>query len=177
MHIETPILWLPDAKSWLIWKDPDAGKDRGREERGTRMRWLVASPTWWTWVWVDSGSWWRTGRPGVLQFMGSQRVRHSWATELNGEMQMLRDSLVAQLVKNLPAMRETWVWSLAGEGKGYPLQYSGREHSTDCRVHGVAKSWTRLSDFHFQNANRQFMYFLIQIRQGLGYCIGLLILD
>ena len=37
----------------------------------------------WTWVWVNSGSWWWTGRPGVLQFMGSQRVWHEWATELN----------------------------------------------------------------------------------------------
>ena len=37
----------------------------------------------WTWVWVNSGSWWWTGRPGVLQFMGSQRVGHDWATELN----------------------------------------------------------------------------------------------
>ena len=43
----------------------------------------VASPTQWTWVWVNSESWWWTGRPGVLQFMGSQRVRHDWATELN----------------------------------------------------------------------------------------------
>ena len=43
----------------------------------------MASPTQWTWVWVDSGSWWWTGRPGVLQFMGSRRVRHNWATELN----------------------------------------------------------------------------------------------
>ena len=43
----------------------------------------MASPTRWTWVWVDSGSWWWTGRPGVLQFMGSQRVGHDWATELN----------------------------------------------------------------------------------------------
>ena len=42
-----------------------------------------ASPTRWTRVWVNSGSWWWTGRPGVLQFMGSQRVRHDWATELN----------------------------------------------------------------------------------------------
>ena len=41
----------------------------------------MASPTQWTWVWVDSRSWWWTGRPGVLQFMGSQRVRHDWATE------------------------------------------------------------------------------------------------
>ena len=43
----------------------------------------MASPTQWTWVWVDSGSWWWTGRPGVLRSMGSQTVRHDWATELN----------------------------------------------------------------------------------------------
>ena len=43
----------------------------------------MASPTRWTWVWVNSRSWWWTGRPGMLQFMGSQRVRHDWVTELN----------------------------------------------------------------------------------------------
>ena len=43
----------------------------------------MASLTQWTWVWVNSGSWWWTGRPGVLQFMGLQRVGHNWATELN----------------------------------------------------------------------------------------------
>ena len=43
----------------------------------------MASPTWWTWIWPSSGSWWWTGRPGVLQFMGSQRVRDDGATELN----------------------------------------------------------------------------------------------
>ena len=43
----------------------------------------MASPTQWTWVWVDSRSWWRTERPGVLWFIGSQSVRHDWATELN----------------------------------------------------------------------------------------------
>ena len=43
----------------------------------------MASPTWWTWVWASSGSWWWTGKPGVLQSMGSQRVGHAWATELN----------------------------------------------------------------------------------------------
>ena len=43
----------------------------------------MASPTQWTWVWVNSGSWWWTGRPGVLRSMGSQRVGHDWATELN----------------------------------------------------------------------------------------------
>ena len=43
----------------------------------------MASPTRWAWVWVNSGSWWWTGRPGVLRFMGLQRVGHDWATELN----------------------------------------------------------------------------------------------
>ena len=43
----------------------------------------MASPTQWTWVWVNSGSWWWTGRAGVLQSMGSQRVGQDWATELN----------------------------------------------------------------------------------------------
>ena len=42
-----------------------------------------ASSTQWKWVWVNSGRWWRTGKPGVLQSMGSQRVRHDWTTELN----------------------------------------------------------------------------------------------
>jgi len=67
---ETLVLWPPHVKSWLIGKDSDAGRD-----------WM-ASLTRWTWVWVNSGSWWWTGRPGVLRFMGSQRVGHDWATEL-----------------------------------------------------------------------------------------------
>ena len=45
----------------------------------------MASPTQWTWVWVNSGSWWWTGRPGMLQSAGVQRVRCDWATELNWE--------------------------------------------------------------------------------------------
>ena len=47
----------------------------------------MASLTQWTWVWVDSRSWWWTGRPGVLQFIGSQGVRHDWATELTEYVQ------------------------------------------------------------------------------------------
>ena len=43
----------------------------------------MTSPTRWTWVWASTGSWWWTGKPGVLQFMGSQRVGHDWVTELN----------------------------------------------------------------------------------------------
>ena len=54
---------------------------RRRNDRGWDG-WM-ASPTQWTWVWVNTRSWWWTGRPGVLQSMGSQRVLHSWVTELN----------------------------------------------------------------------------------------------
>ena len=73
-----------DVKNWLIRTDPDAGKDWRQEEKGT-TGWdgLMASPTQWTWVWASSRSWWWTGRSGVLQFMGLQRVRHDWGTELN----------------------------------------------------------------------------------------------
>ena len=80
---ETPILWPPAIKNWLIGKDwcwerfkMGEGDDRGWDG------WM-ASPTQWTWVWVNSGSWWWTGRPGVLQSMGSERVGHDWATEVN----------------------------------------------------------------------------------------------
>ena len=81
---EAPIFWPPDEKSWLIRKDPDAGKDWRQEEKGMRGwdGWM-ASLTQWTWVWASSGSWWWTGRPGVLQSMESQKVGHDRATELN----------------------------------------------------------------------------------------------
>ena len=57
----------------------------GSGGEGIDRRWdgWMASPTRWTWVWVNSRSWWWTGRPVVLQFMGSQRVGHDWMTELN----------------------------------------------------------------------------------------------
>ena len=65
----------------------------GRRRRGQqRMRWLdgitgwMASLSGWTWVWVNSGSWWWIGKPGVLRFMRVQRVGHDWATELNKEI-------------------------------------------------------------------------------------------
>ena len=79
---ETLILWPLDAKNWLTGKDPDAGKDWRREEMGT-TGWdgWTASLTQQTWVWANFGRYWRTGRPGVLQSMGSQRVGHDWATE------------------------------------------------------------------------------------------------
>ena len=85
-------VWPPDVKSWLIWKDPDAGKDRGQEEKGTTEEEKGTTEEEMAgWhhrlnghgFWVDSGSWWWTGRPGVLRFMGSQKVGHDWVTELS----------------------------------------------------------------------------------------------
>ena len=87
-------------------------------------KWLILKinkeplKTWWTWVWVNSGSCWWTGRPGVLWFMGSQGVRHNWATELNWS-----DPLQYSCLEN-SMDRGTW----------------------QAPAHGVTKSWTRLRD-------------------------------
>ena len=61
------------------------GKIEGKRRRGWHRGWdgWMLSPTQWTWVWVNSRSWWWTGRPGVLQSTRSQRVWHNWVTELN----------------------------------------------------------------------------------------------
>ena len=74
----------PHAKSWLIGKDSDASEGLGAGGEGDDRGWdgWMASLTRWMWVWVNSASWWWTGRPGVLRFMGSQRVGHDWETEL-----------------------------------------------------------------------------------------------
>ena len=83
---EAPILWPPDGKSWLTWKRPWCWERLkvGGEGDNRELNGWMASPTQWTWVWVNSGSRWWTGRPGVLQSMGSQsRTRMSDWTELN----------------------------------------------------------------------------------------------
>ena len=109
VEAETPILWPPDAKSWFIWKDPDVGKDWGQEEKGTTEDEMVgmASPTQWTWVWAGSKSWCWIGRPGMLRFMGSQKVRHDWVTELNNWCQR-----IAWCVRGGNPCTEIWYWIL-----------------------------------------------------------------
>ena len=67
----------------------------------------MASPTQWTWVWVNTGSWWWTGRPGVLRFLGSQRVRHDWRIEL-------------ELEEEWPGCRNPCGGSTGGTGRDYP---------------------------------------------------------
>ena len=82
---ETSILWPPHAKSLTHWKRPWCWERFRAGEEGDNKGWdgWMASLTQWIWIWVDSGSWWWTGRPGMLRFMGSQRVGHDWVTELN----------------------------------------------------------------------------------------------
>ena len=67
---------------WERWRAGGEGDDRGWDFDRGWDGWM-ASPIQWTWVWVNSGSWWWTGRPGVLRFMGLQRVRHDWVIKLN----------------------------------------------------------------------------------------------
>ena len=73
------------CKELTHWKRPWCWEGLGAEGKGDDRGWdgWMASPTRWAWVWVSSGSLWQTGRPGMLQFMGSQRVGHNWSTELN----------------------------------------------------------------------------------------------
>ena len=87
---ETPILWPRHAKSWLIGKKPWCWEGLGAGGEGDDRGWdgWMASPTQWTWVWVNSRSWWWTGRPGVLRSWGRKELdmteRLNW-TELNWE--------------------------------------------------------------------------------------------
>ena len=82
-------------------------------------------------------------------------LQYSWA------------SFVAQMVKNLPAMQETWIRSLGwedspGEEKGYPLQYSGLENSTDCLVHGSRRVGHNWDAFTFTFCYQIFKYLIVQ---------------
>ena len=86
---------------WERLREGEEGDDRGWDG------WM-ASPTRWTWVWVDSSSWWWTGRPGVLRFVGSQRVRHDWATELNWTINFIKSILLFSVFWNCPSL--LWVF-------------------------------------------------------------------
>ena len=110
VEAETPVLWTDvEAETPVLsWKELTHWKrpwycERWKAGEGDDKGWddWMASPTW-TWVWVNSGSWWRTGRPGVLHSMGSQRVGHNWASELN----ISGVQTVAILVKELQACKK-----------------------------------------------------------------------
>ena len=102
-YLATSYKELTHWKRFWCWEEGlgagGEGDDRGWD------RWM-ASPTPWTWVWVNSRSWWWTGRPGILQFRGSQRVGHNWGTELNWEHN--QSSLVCMHTWNLQRSLLKW---------------------------------------------------------------------
>ena len=118
---ETPILWPPDVKNWLTAKDPDVGKIQGWKKRGwQRMRWLDGITKSMDMSLTSSKSWWWTGKPGMLQSMGSQRVGHDWATELNSlegyhasirKLQQLTNILMSSTYGFVSKLKPNfWVW-------------------------------------------------------------------
>ena len=87
VEAETPVfghlMWRADSfEKTLMLRKVEGRRRRGRQ----RVRWLDGITDSMEWVWINSGSWWWTGRPGMLQFMGSQIVGHDWATELNSPL-------------------------------------------------------------------------------------------
>ena len=92
-------VYATSSEELTHWKRPWCWEGLGAGGEGDDRGWdgWMASPTRCTWVWVNSGSWWWTGRPGMLQFMGSQRVGHDWATELNWMLTFLLPSINSPL--------------------------------------------------------------------------------
>ena len=102
-EVEAPVLWPPDAKNWLIGKDPEAGKDWRQEEKGKTEDEMVGWHHWLNgheWVWTGSRSWWWTGNTGVLQPMGSLRVGHDeWLNEWNTGLDCLKKAWREDVVR------------------------------------------------------------------------------
>ena len=96
------LMWRTDS----LEKTLMLGKIEGRRRKGWQ-RWdgWIASPTRWTWVWAGSRSWWWTGKPGLLQFMVSQRVEHDWVTE----QLPLKQSIALKTVVNYSLLPSTYV--------------------------------------------------------------------
>ena len=103
----------------------------------------MASLTQGTWVWKGSGNWWRTGKPGVLQATGSQRVRNDWVTELNGSLvkqRVLNKCFFLHmpffiLKKSQKPNRNQWLMCPIVFKPGFPGGTSGKEPACQCRRH------------------------------------------
>ena len=142
---QTPVLWPLDAKSWLIGKDPDAGKDWGQGRRGRQStRGWMASSTRWTWVWVNSGSWWW---PGRRQWHPTP-VLLPWKS--HGQRSLVGCSPWGRWGSDTTErLHFHFSLSCIGEGNGSPLQCSCLENPRDggawwAAVYGVAQRQTRL---------------------------------
>ena len=121
------------------------GEDRGWDG------WM-ASLTQWAWVWVNSGSWWWTGRPGVMRFMGSQRVGHDWATELNwtewkdipclwvGRINIVKINILPKAIYIFYAISIKLLGFLGGTSGKQPICQCRR-----CKIHGFNPSFRKIT--------------------------------
>ena len=132
------LMWRADSfEKTLMWERLRAGGEGG--DRGWDG-WM-ASPTQCTWVWVNSGSWWWTGRPDVLQFIGSQRVGHNWATELSWRLVISpRSGNIRHKVRSHQVLNEWMEGWMNGEMGEF---YLGREKSQDSSEVSNRWLWTR----------------------------------
>ena len=136
VEAETPILWLPDVKSWLIWKDPDAGKDWGQEDKGIEdgivgwHHWLNGHGLMWT--------------LGVGDGQGGLMCSGSWGRKKSDTAEWL--NWTCGSAGKEYACNATDLGSIPGlgrsprEGKSYPLQRSGLENYMNSIIHGFTKS-------------------------------------
>ena len=143
-------------KTLMLGKIGAGGEGDGRGWDG----WM-ASQTQWTWVWVDSGSWWWTGRPGVLLFMGSPRVGYDWVTELNWTNKDCAEKAMAP-------HSSTLAWKIPWVEEPGRLQFMGSLR--------VGHNWaTSLSLFTFMHWRRKWQptsVFLPGESQGQGSLVG-----
>ena len=121
---------------WERLKAGGKGDDRGWDG------WM-ASPTQWTWVWANSERWWRTGKPGVLQSMGSQRVRHNRATELNWIAQVTLLSALWWPKWNKNPKKRGYVYTYGW----FTLLYSRNQHNTVKQLYTNKKIFFKPADY------------------------------
>ena len=130
----------------------------------------MASPTQWTWVWVNSGSWWWTGRPGVLRFMGSQKVGHDWATELNwtgvslhppyprGQIRRQSFCTTKETISKVKRQPSEWEKIIANEATDKELIwkiYKQLLQLNSRKISGPIKNWATELNRHFSKEDMQ----------------------
>ena len=119
--------WCEELTHWKrpwCWERLKAGRRRGQQRMASPfpMSWM-ASPTQWTWVWVNSGSWWWTGRPDVLQSMGLHRVGHDWMTELNWRLKESETPGLGQGIFIIIKLYGTYLFILKSWSEGYHVEH------------------------------------------------------
>ena len=162
-----------DTPSLLHWERPWCWERFKVEGEGSDRGWdgWMASPIQFTRTWANSGRWWGTGRPGMLQQIGSQRAGYDLVTEQQHNNLLVASPMV-QWGKNPPAMQESqemWVWSLGGED---PLEREVATHSSIlawkspmdrgdwwATIHGLTKGRIQLNNqAHAQSSCRNHLY-------------------